>query len=1045
MGSRRWKKYIYRIRYYWYRVMRVYKRRQHYWRGRLYKYRPGSYRWRKAWNYYRAYSYRVVRYTSWYVRFLRHLSRYYKRKSRGWKLVHYQALRWRSMGRRYRKQWRHRVRYWSRRLKKKNKKGKAYKRVQRRRKAARALQKFRKTWKSWYYAMYYSYRSKVGSARFKKYYPTVAGLNKELVKFYEERRSYYKGRMGQQKSKRSRRYALYFRYYMIYTYRVLYVHFYDRWFNYKMYRRFRRNTSEWKDSRKLVHASRQALKRDFWKIFTLTRSRLRQVRRRSGEWNLWYRWYRWGWTRYRRLQGRRRQRARRGVHYWWRVFLRGKVGGDTQKRAIKYLDRYYKYVLKKYVRHTKYWKKHTDRQRLGSYRWRKYSYYYGRYLRAQMSWMWWRATFYKRWRRMYKSSSSDFKDLTKKRKKVLEERKALREGWMNTVKGWLDKIKNHRLYSWRYYNRWYSRYAKRYKRYRSPVKELRAAEHAWWKLRRSSHKDANYRAAFTKMKTLRFRMLRKYKRAALRWGKAFHKRARKRNRYYYYCFRRAMLYQWKMYIEYHRGAWFTRYAMKKAGRSTNWFKKLSKQFKDYQVGMAGVYLSIRSHTYTLLRVIRNRRSRLWRYWYRWYRWGGIKYHRYRRWYSAYSKRSATRRRRGLWHAKYQSKYYWRYYRRVWKIWLRVWYKYHRRLNYWRGRLHRSKLGSRYWLRVYYRTMRYQGRINYWIGWWINFQRKLQRVFTKRGTSQYKARSRYIKAWRRFRTAWNKVFKRRVIYWYKRLRRARKTSTASYRAVRRYYRRYGGRVARRSIIHELRKMERKVYYSKKPADSDVSTMDDLRKKYVALIDAGTKKWMAYLDKQKKGSKRYVWAYRRYFAYSYWGIREYKRAFMIASVKRLVKQKPKDWKETHDRLYALWARFNADKKGLYKRSWIYRALVGTEYWMRKRFAAFLDADKKYQKGPWPNGYCYPLDDNCKKLGVTDNLCGKCEKDGAGFKLVNKIGLRWGGKSFDDNQIGKGSIQAQNICILAKYGNKVLCASWLLCPVPCVRTCECVSARG
>ena len=33
---------------------------------------------------------------------------------------------------------------------------------------------------------------------------------------------------------------------------------------------------------------------------------------------------------------------------------------------------------------------------------------------------------------------------------------------------------------------------------------------------------------------------------------------------------------------------------------------------------------------------------------------------------------------------------------------------------------------------------------------------------------------------------------------------------------------------------------------------------------------------------------------------------------------------------------------------------------------------------------------------------------------------MGLSYEGKSFDDNQIGKGSIQAQNVCVLAKYGN-------------------------
>ena len=164
-------------------------------------------------------------------------------------------------------------------------------------------------------------------------------------------------------------------------------------------------------------------------------------------------------------------------------------------------------------------------------------------------------------------------------------------------------------------------------------------------------------------------------------------------------------------------------------------------------------------------------------------------------------------------------------------------------------------------------------------------------------------------------------------------------------------------------------------------------------------------------------------RRFFWYSYWGIREYQRGYSIASVQSLTDQKGKDWKETHDRLYALWDRFNADKKGLYKGAWLYRALTGTEYWMRKRFAAFLDPAKTFEKGPWPIGYCYPLDDECKKLGVTDNLCGKCEKDGSGWKLTNmEAGLRWGGKSFDDNMNGKGTFQAMNICALAAYGNRV-----------------------
>jgi hypothetical protein len=39
----------------------------------------------------------------------------------------------------------------------------------------------------------------------------------------------------------------------------------------------------------------------------------------------------------------------------------------------------------------------------------RYSFYYGRYVRHQMSWMWWRATFYKRWRRYLLSQNGPLK------------------------------------------------------------------------------------------------------------------------------------------------------------------------------------------------------------------------------------------------------------------------------------------------------------------------------------------------------------------------------------------------------------------------------------------------------------------------------------------------------------------------------------------------------------------------------------------------------------------------------------------------------------
>ena len=85
--------------------------------------------------------------------------------------------------------------------------------------------------------------------------------------------------------------------------------------------------------------------------------------------------------------------------------------------------------------------------------------------------------------------------------------------------------------------------------------------------------------------------------------------------------------------------------------------------------------------------------------------------------------------------------------------------------------------------------------------------------------------------------------------------------------------------------------------------------------------------------------------------------------------------------------------------------------------------------FKAGDWPAGWCYEPDATCVELGIKENMCGKCIKTATGFKLENiKAGLRWGpkgntvdGKSFDDNMNGKGTNQAKNICILAKYGNK------------------------
>jgi len=77
--------------------------------------------------------------------------------------------------------------------------------------------------------------------------------------------------------------------------------------------------------------------------------------------------------------------------------------------------------------------------------------------------------------------------------------------------------------------------------------------------------------------------------------------------------------------------------------------------------------------------------------------------------------------------------------------------------------------------------------------------------------------------------------------------------------------------------------------------------------------------------------------------------------------------------------------------------------------------------YKAGGWPNGYCWPLGNTCSQLGIVDNQCGKCTAlPNGGVRIENSHGLRFNGASYDDNQIGKGSYQARNICMLAKYGN-------------------------
>lgn len=71
----------------------------------------------------------------------------------------------------------------------------------------------------------------------------------------------------------------------------------------------------------------------------------------------------------------------------------------------------------------------------------------------------------------------------------------------------------------------------------------------------------------------------------------------------------------------------------------------------------------------------------------------------------------------------------------------------------------------------------------------------------------------------------------------------------------------------------------------------------------------------------------------------------------------------------------------------------------------------------------GTCIAHSVSCKALGVIENLCGTCRKIPGGFMLYNGGGIRFEGRTFDDDNSGPGQLQAQNVCNLAMYGNQGL----------------------
>eukprot|EP00960_Hanusia_phi_P041489 755020-Hanusia_phi.AAC.6 len=924
-GSRRYRIYVKRISKRWQRVWQYYVRKMVWWRARLYKYRPGSHRWRRAFYYYRLYWVRLINWGKWWIRFTQHRQRYYKSETVGYKKLEIQIQRWQNWRKNLRHSYLKRLEYWSEKLKKYDPKGKAYQSLKSRTEAYNSRKDFRSLWREYYHAMYYTVRSKPDSERWKKYEPTVEGLRDKVYDWYKKKWEFYESKLTNL-PKRSRQYTRYFRFYASYKWRGMRVHMWDIWYKNWLVRRLR--GSERTEARKKLSKARIVLRDDYKDIAQFTKTRMSQVRKRSREWNWCYAWYRWTNKRIGRARGRARYRSRRRTYYWFHRFYNLKVGSERSNKAREHIEKYYNRVLNFYKGRMEYWKGKLEKYRPGYHHWRHAMYHYRSYNRRLLHWYAWWINFHKKWSNMYSTSSSEYKNIRSEMAQVQDTKKKAAEEFMNTVKTWVGKLPNNSA-AYNYWNRYYTRYSQRSTTYRQPLREMYQLERSWWAVRKKGYKDEEFLNAWKAMRRSQENVMEILEKRENEYSKKLlAERKHKRSRQYRYYFRRMLWYSYYRWNVLRRRSYWSRWMMKygSVDKSAYFYKKLWRDYKKTRYQMYAIYNTMITKLHQRLHEL-NKGSRWWRYWYRWYRWARYKKKAFLRWRSSYSKRKSARTRTMLWSHKYRSQEYMRVYARIWKYWLRMWQFYTKRMVRWRNAVaHTRPAGSKRWRRDYYRMMRYQGRMLYWMGWWIRFTRKRQRVFTKHGTSEYNALERSIAAWTNWRSRWREAFTRRINYW----RGKMKSGTVGHRLVERYWKLYGGRETYRDILRTLRQEEHKC---------DGDKMKDYRSKLVKVYDEYAKKWEDRLSKYKKASRRYIWSFRHMFWYKYYGMREFRRGLRIA-----IKNKNQDRidfnkKNGHERLEWLINRLEADKKGLTSRAWWYRVMRGTEIWLKVHYKLFL----------------------------------------------------------------------------------------------------------
>ena len=64
----------------------------------------------------------------------------------------------------------------------------------------------------------------------------------------------------------------------------------------------------------------------------------------------------------------------------------------------------------------------------------------------------------------------------------------------------------------------------------------------------------------------------------------------------------------------------------------------------------------------------------------------------------------------------------------------------------------------------------------WLTYWINFKRKIQRVYTVEGSPQFESAQRSIDVWKNLKAFWVKSFSRRSLNHYTKLNYVRATAT-----------------------------------------------------------------------------------------------------------------------------------------------------------------------------------------------------------------------------------------------------------------------------